>query len=88
MGESPPKGFDGDMVSSFLTASLFPLVRRLLQAVKVAGPGAGAALSNPGLRAAPGAPRFEAFMYAVTSVMGTWSTMSSECSLEPYSTCR
>jgi hypothetical protein len=27
-------------------------------------------------RAAPGAPRFIAFMYAVTSTMGIWSTMS------------
>lgn len=50
--------------------------RLILQAIKLAGSGASEALSNPAGRAAPGAPRFIAFMYSVTACQGTWATMS------------
>jgi NCS1 family nucleobase:cation symporter-1 len=48
----------------------------LIWAVKAAGSGASAALGSPANRAAPGAARFEAFMYAVTATQGTWATLS------------
>jgi nucleobase:cation symporter-1, NCS1 family len=54
-----------------------------LKAVKIAGSGVSEALSAPALRAAPGAPRFIAFMYATTSVMGTWATLS--CNIGDFS---
>lgn len=48
----------------------------LIWAVRKAGSGASAALSNPVGRASPGSARFIAFMYSVTATQGTWATLS------------
>ncbi|ORY34302.1 permease for cytosine/purines, uracil, thiamine, allantoin-domain-containing protein [Naematelia encephala] len=61
-----------------IKAVLVPIVAlgTLIWAVKIAGSGASEALSTPVNRAAGGAPRFIAFMTAVTACQGTWATLS------------
>lgn len=59
-------------------AAIVPVVAigTMIWAIVKAGPLARQALSTPENRVAPGVPRFIAFMYAVTSVQGTWATMA------------
>ncbi|KAL1412115.1 hypothetical protein Q8F55_003114 [Vanrija albida] len=61
-----------------IKAVIVPIVAlgTMIWAVKRAGPLAGPALRTPANRVPAGTARFIAFMYSVTSVQGTWATMS------------